>query len=95
MFNVNQPDYVEIKQSTIDALKRYVEKGTPPGGFLMGVLTNNFIEACGRADADNRKALYAIHLFIYNEIPADCWGSVEKVQKWIEHDGLEGLKEVV
>ena len=94
MLDANQPDYVAIPQLTIDALIRYAQKGIPTGSFLMGVLTNNFSEAVGRADEHNRLALYPIHVFIYNEMPADCWGSVEKVQKWIEHDGLEGIKEV-
>ena len=94
MLNAKQPDYITIKQSTIDALIRYAEKGIPPGGFLRGVLTNNFSEAVGRADEDNRRALYAIHIFVYNEMPADCWGSVEKVNAWIDHNGLEGNKEV-
>ena len=92
MLNANQSDYLTIKQSTIDALTRYAEKGVPTGGFLRAVLTNNFSEAVGRADDYNRQTLYAIHLFVYNEMPADCWGSVAKVKAWIDKGGLEGMK---
>jgi len=94
MLDANQPDYIAIPQSTIDALKRYVEKGIPTGGFLYSVLTNNFIRAVGRADDSNRVVLHAIHLFVYNEMPADCWGNPEKVGVWMDKGGLEGIRKV-
>ena len=92
MLNAKKPFYTTIPQSTIDSLIRYAEKGTPTGGFLWGVLTNNFSEAVGRADNGNRAALYEIHLFVYNEMPADSWGSPQKVNAWIDQGGLEGIK---
>lgn len=75
--------YGAIKDSTIDALMRYVEQGIPTGDFLRGVLTNNLNEAMGRADLTNRATLWNIVTFCYNEIPSACWGSEEKVIAWL------------
>ena len=69
----------EIKES----LKRYVENKIPTGGFLRAVLANDLFEAVGRADAVNRHILFDICSYIYNDIPSSCWGSYEKVDKWL------------
>jgi len=36
------------------------------------------------ADSENIKVLPAIVEFLYNNIPLGCWGSWEKVRKWLE-----------
>ena len=58
-----------------EAIDRYVQERIPPGGFLQSVLGNNLIGAFGGADDENRKALFDIVSYIYNEIPSNCWGS--------------------
>ena len=73
-----------IKQETIDSIRRYADKGIPTGGFLYAVLSNNLAESFGRADLENRLALYEIVQYIYNNIPADSWGSTEKVEAWLK-----------
>lgn len=65
------------------ALDSYVKDKIPTGGFLYAVLTNNLFEAIGRADENNRKALFEICNYIYNEMPSDCWGNKENVDEWL------------
>jgi hypothetical protein len=77
----------DVRQS----LELYKEKGIPTGGFLRACLTNNFMEAMTRADESSKRILYEIALYIYNVLPAGCWGSEEKVNKWIAHQGEVGF----
>ena len=73
-----------IPQNLIDSFDRYVNHGIPCGGFLNAVLSNDLMEAFGKADEDNRLILFDICQYIFNEVPLDCYGSREKVQDWIE-----------
>jgi len=77
--------YDGIPEHCVDGLRNYLEHGIEPGGFLMAVLTNNLVEAFGRADEINRVALEAYASWLYNECPRNAWGSVEKVDTWIDH----------
>jgi hypothetical protein len=76
--------YGKIPQRTCEAIDRYVENGTPTGGFLKGVLSNDLTETIIRADYDNLEALQDILAYCYWEIPAECWGSRERVRRWVE-----------
>jgi len=55
----------DIKE-TID---NYVSKGWEPGGFLLSVLANDLMGALGKADQQNRAAIFDITKYIYNDIP--------------------------
>ncbi len=66
------------------AIKRYVMNRIEPGGFLRAVLENNFKEAAGRADHINRAALGNIAMFCVEALPMACWGSPDKVRRWLE-----------
>lgn len=72
-----------ISEHMMDALQRYIRDRIPPGGFLMAVLENNLASAVGRADLINRRNLPAFAAYLYNNAPSDCWGSPEKVAKWL------------
>jgi len=63
-------------------LRRYVDDRCPTGDFLYAVLSNDLFEAMGRADENNRAALFDICKYIWNELPSICWGSPEKVRAW-------------
>lgn len=75
------------------AYRRYVEEGGHVGDFLTAVLENDLTKAVGRADGTNEDLLAEHVKFVYNELPADCWGSPEKVEAWHEHDGMKGRPE--
>jgi hypothetical protein len=81
-----------IRQDVKESLDRYVQYGIMPGGFLTAVLENDLFEAVGRADAYNLATLADICRYVYNDMPSSCWGSPEKVDRYVralvEH--LEG-----
>jgi hypothetical protein len=67
----------------VDAIKRYVDSRLPPGGFVTAVLANDLRESLVRADHINRHYIREIVTYCWNEIPASCWGSYEKVDMWL------------
>jgi hypothetical protein len=77
-------DYELLPQSLRAGMRRYIEDGVIPGGFLVAVLSDGLSDALGRADEENRKRLYDIVSFVYNEAPGDSWGSRAKVKAWVE-----------
>ena len=76
----NLPRDVEI------SLIRYARDKIPTGSFLRAVLENNLMEAVGRADKHNIKALHAICSYVYNHMPNVCHGSPKIVDKWLTGD---------
>ena len=72
-----------IPRHTLGGIKRHVENRIPPGGFLTAVLENNLKKSFGQADKENRKVLFEIVCYCYNELPSICWGSPEKVKNWL------------
>ncbi len=77
--------YPTIPLRTQQTLKRYVEDGLEPGGFLTSVLCNDLMGAIARADSENIVALKSICQFVYNEIPGSAWGSPNQMKTWIAH----------
>lgn len=73
-------------------MKRYILHGIPPGSFLTAVLSNDLMGALGKADEDNRVALHAYGMFLYNDAPSPCHGSPEKVRAWIAKGGMAGAQ---
>ena len=86
-------DYEGVPELTRGALERYVEHKFLPGGFLIAVLSNDLMGAVSRADSENIVALRDIVAFIYNRCPIDCWGSEERVWKYLENDFYSKLGE--
>ena len=72
-----------IRAEMVEALRNYAEKRVPLGGFLRAVVTNDFKEACGRADSQNVYNLPAFATYMYNEMPAPSQGSLEAYHAWI------------
>ena len=67
-----------------ESIDHYVQDGVPTGDFLRAVLANDLMESFGRADVNNRDALFDICSYIYNFTPMACRGSYQKVDAWIE-----------
>ena len=74
---------MEISEDVQGSLVRYRDQGIPTGGFLEAVLSNDLKEACGRADMHNRRVIFEIVSWCYNEMPAVAWGSPERVKAWL------------
>lgn len=71
-------------------LWRYLINGVAPGSFLLAVLENDFIGACGHADTENQRSLYNYAMLVYNVMPSDSHGSPEIVDAWIKSGGIAG-----
>jgi hypothetical protein len=84
-----------IPAHTKAALDRYVEHKILPGGFLMKVLSNDLFGAVGQADSENAAALPEIVKYIYNQLPANAWGSQALVYKFVEDAFYNRVKETV
>ena len=89
---MNHNSYEMVRTDCLDSLDRFVTHGIPTGGFLEAVLENNLMESFGRADNDNRYALFDICRYVYNELPASCHGSSEKVAAWLKMKAEEKAK---
>lgn len=68
------------------AVEYYIENGIQPGGFLSAVLSNDFIEAVGRADEENSNNLREWGVFLYNHLPVESYGSTENYTNWIKKE---------
>ena len=75
-----------IPTRTKESIDNYVKYGLPPGGFVYAVLSNDLMEAVGRADNINLKHFHSIASYIYNEIPKEAHGSEETVKNWLSKD---------
>lgn len=84
-------NYDLLPEHIRSAMKRYIENRIAPGDFLMAVLSNDLMGAMGKADIINRRRIYDICCFLYNEAPATCWGSPEMVKRWLEGGKSEVL----
>ena len=82
-------NYAMLPEHTREGMRAYIETGRPGGSFLAAILSNDFVEAAGRADLHNQGRLFDYAAFLYNEAPADCWGSRAKVDAWIAARRLE------
>ena len=76
-------DYSILPEHMQDGMQRYVEHGINPGDFLYLILCNDFVHALGQADSINTERIVDYAKFLYLEVPMACWGSKEKVDKWI------------
>lgn len=72
-----------VKESTRNSLERYQNEHVPTGGFLRAVLANDLMQAMGRADIENRRDIFEIVGYIYNDMPGSCHGSYAIVGKWL------------
>jgi len=77
-------DYSQIRQNIVEGINRHVLLHEPKGNFITAVLTNNLSEAFACADNENCKTMFQIASYCHNQIPGVCWGSPEKVKRWIE-----------
>ena len=80
-------DYSSLPPSIRDSVKSYVEDGDHPGSFLTAVLSNDLRAAIDRGNTD---AIHACVLFLNNHAPAWCYGTPDRVNRWISLGGLHG-----
>lgn len=74
----------KMPRTTFDTITNYITKGLKPGHFVSAVLANDLLGAFGAADMHNRRAMFYITSFIYNDVPSVAKGSREAIEQWIE-----------
>lgn len=75
-------DELDLPEHMRSAVELYLTHGILPGGFLTAVLENKLIEAAVKADHINIQRLRDWADFVYNWLPATCWGSETFVKAW-------------
>lgn len=73
-----------IPDRMMPAIRRYIDEGVIPRGFLQAVICNDLQEAWGYADDENLENLPAYVAFFCDETPLICWGSRKKMLAWAE-----------
>ena len=81
----------KIPEHTKIALTGYIEQGTPVGGFLHAILTNNLHGAVGSADSENIQALKDIVDWVYMYAPEACAGTDAKYLRWINEQPVRAV----
>ncbi len=90
-------DYSRLPDNLREGMQRYIEEGVPTGDFLRACLSNDLMDAMGRASTKTFDYVHSVLMFLYNDVPiwtrdGRPWGSKEAVKRWIEHKGLKGLE---
>lgn len=67
-----------------DGLIAYLQDGRRPGEFLLAVLRGDLFGAYQYADDANLQNIGAYVSFLYNHADPRCFGSKEKVTKWLD-----------
>jgi hypothetical protein len=69
----------------VEGMRYYMERApVMHGDFLIALLSNDLMEAFGRADDTNRAAMFEWCRWLYNEAPLGSYGSKEAVRQWLE-----------
>lgn len=79
-------DYSILLERIMESLNNYVEKGYPVGSFLRSVLSNDLLGAYRKADDEMLKLLPLLLHYIWWELPHNCHGSREIVDRWIKKE---------
>ena len=74
----------QIPEYMRSGLEDYIDNKTPGGSFLSAVISNDLCGAVACADENNMRNLPAYANFLHNYAPYDCWGSLEKMNAWLE-----------
>lgn len=76
-------NYSELPPHCQEGMRAYFEQRRPVGDFLYAVLCNDLRGAFERADDINTYRMRDYVTFLYNQVPTRCYGSPEKVKKWL------------
>ena len=77
-------NYTLLPDHLRGGMKRYLESGILPGGFLQACLRNDLSDAVLRADDETLPHLRDVVWFLNNEVPAPAWGSQKKTDEWVK-----------
>ena len=66
-------------QSMVAGIKRYVENGIMPGHFLTALFSDKLTDTFARADGTNTPLIKEWVGWVYNEMPSNLVGSLDKM----------------
>ena len=81
----------KIPDHLLAGLDRWIQYGRMPGEFLQAVILNDLHGAMSRGSARSRACLFDLVLVLYNDAPAQCWRTVERVEAWKGHAGWQPM----
>jgi hypothetical protein len=73
-----------MREAVIDWVERAEPHPDGMGSFFWSLLVKDFFEACCRADEMNALCMRQWALFLYNDVPSECWGSPAKLVAWYD-----------
>lgn len=76
-------EYPKAPTDVLDRIREYADDRRPPSTFVAAVLENDLAFAMRAADPPRVAGLYDIVRYVRWEIPAESWGSIEKVDAWL------------
>ena len=65
-------------------IDNFADRHIMPGDFVRAVLENDLRQTIQRATDHSHECLRDILRYLVWEIPAQCWGSREKVATWVK-----------
>jgi hypothetical protein len=87
-----EPDYSKLPEHLRPGMRRYIENGILPGGFLLAVLSNDLSGAVMRADEVSLQNLRQICQWLLDEAPGFSFGSAENVKLWPAYAAASGQR---
>lgn len=79
---VKQINYTKLPILWRESLRRWVEDGLHPGGFLGAVLANDLLRAVQFGDDEALRDMVTIVRWLANDAPSGCWGSGSITRAW-------------
>jgi hypothetical protein len=87
----NPSDYnVYVPSTILRSLDLYLNHGIDAGSFCMSLLMNDLKGSFAYADSYNRDHIGEYVQYLYWAMPSVAWGSEEKVNAWMKHQGFAG-----
>lgn len=85
MFSFDGDEYAAIPEHTRNALLRYARNHIKAGGFIEALVSNDLMNAVGRADSVHKPIIGECVLWLMNQAPSGCFGSAAKYDEWISY----------
>jgi hypothetical protein len=75
---------IKVPTQIIEEIGRYLFHQIQPGACVAAILNNQLQQAFAYSTEEVSRAMHAITVFVYNEIPSLAQGTPEKVHNWLE-----------
>ena len=79
-------DMATVPKHIKAGIDEYVSERRTQGSFIMSVLQNDLRMAIAHSDHISYCNLAGIVRYCWNNLPQNCWGSEDKVEKWLQRE---------